>query len=234
MIIEITGIPGVGKSTIIEKLKKEFSLNKKIVFDIKKYICKFEFLSNSLFFFDLILLCNFFKLKKQDLIIFFESLKKILDSKNSFFNKINILRNCYKKIVIHRILQKNDSLFFVDEGISHLPFNLFVDGDSNFTQNELEVFMSNNVYNDFILIVDSDDSIIKKRLENRGINNHRRLSTLTDKEIEHFLHHSRRIIELIKIKTNRKYIYMNENEINIKEIISNMEKEIVFNFKKIN
>ena len=140
MVIEFTGIPGAGKSTIIngvfEKIGKPY-----FIIDIEAYI-KALFLINlpCTLGYDIMLLFNFFRLKKEDYVLMSESIKQLRENKNSLKHKINIFRNIFKKLVINRILHTKDKYFLIDEGISHIPISLFVDIDTEIDISKAEAF----------------------------------------------------------------------------------------------
>ena len=115
MIIELTGVPGSGKSIVFNELRKELD---NIIFVTKK-----SFPLEILFIFSL--LFNYSIYKKY---IFF--IKMIFQSSNSFYHKINILRNTIIKLVLFTKYNDKDGKYLFDEGVSHIPFNIFVDSSS--------------------------------------------------------------------------------------------------------
>jgi dephospho-CoA kinase len=216
MIIELTGIPGSGKSTILKKLEHELKDNI-YIFDIKKYILGF---SANTFVFDIVLLLNFFRLKNSD----WNSLKKIFEivkaSGNSFFHKINILRNSYKKFVIYRMINKRNKIFFIDEGVSHIPFTVFVDISKDINSNEIKKFLNMIPSTDKILMIDAPEDMLLQRVIKRGSTGHRRINFSQKEDIVRFMQQSREVLEIIK-KHYDVYVYINDNkDIDIKKIIN--------------
>jgi len=202
-IIEITGIAGVGKSHVLNKLLK----NKNSISDmeiIKKYHIT-----------DIYLVYLFFKTKNS-----LELLRVILDITKelnmSLLDKINFVRNTIKKIGKQSYLSNiefiDDRVVLIDEGISHIYQNV-VTGK---TQNNLKIFILLNKFislvklPDKVIVVDAPTPIVIKRLENRG---HKRL--INHKDIERFVESSKKNLSIVyknfpKIKT-----IMNEREENV-------------------
>ena len=216
MIIELTGIPGSGKSTILKKLKEELK-DEKYIFDVKKYILRF---SGNTIIFDIILLVNFFRLTKADREALSKIFKILKKSKNSIFHKINILRNSYKKFIIYRMLDKIDNrIFFIDEGISHIPFTLFVDISKSINIKEIDNILEFLPKVDKILNIDADDKILLERVIQRGKKGHRRIDFSNKENIVKFMRQSRQVSDKVKKYHNNFYTYVNINEnIKIKEI----------------
>jgi thymidylate kinase len=216
MIIELTGIPGAGKSTILKNLKSELN-DKKYIFDVKKYILGF---SGNTFVFDMVLLVNFFRLTKDDRKSLSKIFKILKQSKNSTFHKINILRNSYKKFIVYRMLSEIDNrIFFIDEGISHIPFTLFVDISKSINIKEIDDILEFLPKVDKILNIDADDEILLERVIQRGKKGHRRMDFSKKENIVKFMQQSRQVLDKIKHYHNNFYTYINIDEnIKIKEI----------------
>jgi len=213
MIIEFTGIPGSGKSTILKRLEGDLS-NEKYVFNIKRYIIGFD---APTVVYDLYLLFFCFRLSKHDIEFLSEIVNIVLKSKNSFFHKVNIIRNSYKKIVINKILQNKDKVFFIDEGISHIPFTLFVDVNKEIDTYEIERFINSVEYNNELFIIDAEDQVLTDRVIKRGKEGHRRIDFTQEQLVKKFMQQSR--IVLNEIKKNCKYKeYNNIGKIDIMKI----------------
>lgn len=215
MIIEFTGIPGSGKSTILATLKKEVT-NKKFIFDIKKYLLGFQ---GNTFLFDFYLLINIYRIEKEDIGLLKIIFKIVSKSKNPFFHKINILRNSYKKIVINALIKNKDEVFFIDEGLYHIPFTLFVDEDEILDKNEVVSLIHRLPQQNLLLIVDATDEILFKRVLHRGKNGHRRINFDSTDDTVAFMKQSREVLEMIKM-TVKHELYINTQEIiETKEIL---------------
>ncbi|MCP4118774.1 MAG: hypothetical protein GY737_25940 [Desulfobacteraceae bacterium] len=178
MIIEITGVPGSGKTTIINQLIAN-PKNNCTLFS-PELIC--QFLHMKIFplfvkkiisdiFLVFILACNLFKYKE----ILFVGFLKVMQTNESLIFKLNIFRNIMLKIAGFEagvtIFKKKRLLF--DEGISHIPFNLA--DYTNFEQQTLTTsikLLAGPYSNVNLLLIDHCQIDIVKRLKCRG---HKRL-----------------------------------------------------------
>jgi len=219
MIIELTGIPGSGKSTILQVLKNNLK-EEKYVFNIPEYILGF---SSHIIIYDFFLLLYCFRLKFKDWKLLKIIVKLIFKSNNNLFIKINLVRNSYKKLVINQLLQNTDRVFFVDEGLSHIPLNIFVNENINLSNNDLKVFLQSLEIKNKILLIDANDKILLDRVLVRGQEGHRRMDFTDELKVKKFMEHSRRVLEYLK--NHYEYIlFLNEKkEINVDEIIKKLE-----------
>jgi broad-specificity NMP kinase len=218
MIIEVSGIPGVGKSSVIEKLIEE-NESSNVIFDVKEYILKNCFFTfKNVFFYDLILFLSFFLLKWKDVIVIYYSCIFIIKDDNSIFNKFNILRNIIKKMIIHRYAISKDKIFFIDEGITHILFNLFVGNTKKYSEDVIISFLLRLPSPDKILIIDAPDDIIKKRIKDRGESGHNRIDFTKVDRFENFMNQSRKVIEIIKENSNPIIFLNTNNDFDLKEI----------------
>lgn len=219
MIIELTGTPGAGKSTILEKLKKH-PFKEEVIFDIEKFVFKESFrIGSGKLLYDLVVLSKLSLLGKQDLKILKLSFGLLKKSGNKMFTKINIFRNILKKIILHRFLSKFDKIFIVDEGLSHIPLSLFVDVSKNIDFQLLQKIMNCLPLKVDILLIDASDDVLLNRVVVRGKEGHRRIDFENEESIQTFMNQSREVIEAIKVFFNPS-IYMNEEyEIDIHEIL---------------
>jgi broad-specificity NMP kinase len=212
MIIEFTGIPGSGKSTVFNKIN-----NDNLIKDIKKFFIK----TNNTFLFDLYLVFNFYRLDKNDYKILKFSIKNIKQMRISVFNKINLLRNIYKKLIIYKLLRERPENFLIDEGVIHLLFNVFVGKNIATNKSEIEDFIKILPKPEKLIIIDANDKIIYERLKERG---HKRVNTTNENELKEFLKQSRNVIETIKKYFDSYYVYINEGKIKINEITEYINK----------
>ena len=219
MIIEFTGIPGSGKSTVLKELAKIFREEKRYIFDIQKYFLGFK---TPFFIFDFYLFSKFFILNNKDKEILKLSFNIIMKSNNSFFHKINILRNVYKRLIVFRLVEKEKNrVFFIDEGIYHIPFTLFVDGKSNsIDEKKARNFFEMLDEIDNLIVVDVSDDVILDRVIKRGQKGHRRINFNNEEEIKNFIKQSRKILEIIKELNINKKIYINDKKINNDELLN--------------
>jgi hypothetical protein len=219
MIIEFTGIPGVGKSTIINEIIKS-GIDKTIVIDVEKYIkANFYFNLPGLIGFDIILIVNFFKLKKNDCRLLLKSFVILFFNKNISMHSINIFRNIYKKLVIHRVIQNKNKIFILDEGLSHIPMSLFINVNRDIVNTTVIDFLKYIPRADRLILIDADDSILLKRVLIRGEKGHRRIDFSNRNNVVSFVNKSRDVIEILKKELKPHIYYNNSNVPNFKEII---------------
>ena len=210
MIIELTGIPGAGKSTII-KLISELELRYPLILSVEKYIKnKFFIKLPGTIGFDIILLLNFYKLKKKDYILLSKSLSILINGNNLVKHKINIFRNIFKKLVMNRFIQNKKDIFLVDEGLSHIPMSLFVDINSHIVKNEVIDFLKKLPKIDNILLIDTDDFTLIKRVIKRGKGGHKRIDFSQKKKVTQFISKSRVILDILTQQFNPT-VYLNTN-----------------------
>lgn len=227
MIIELTGIPGAGKSTVLESLKA-LQDNSVFVFNIQDYIVSRAFLPlPGKIGYDVVLLGHIFLLGGEEWQVLKYAFSHIKKSKNSFFHKINILRNILKKLIIHRYIQDRDEVFFIDEGISHIPFNIFVDVGDMLNNEEVKIFLKLLPSVDKVLTIDAPDELLLERVIERGSEGHRRIDFNSEENVECFMQQSREVLELLKMHFNG-YIYNNiKKEIDREEIMNQLGLENV-------
>ncbi|MCK4440924.1 MAG: hypothetical protein KAU90_02895 [Sulfurovaceae bacterium] len=194
-IIEITGVAGVGKSYILNKLleKKKYTISDMEI--IRRYHIT-----------DIYLFYLFFR-SENSLKLFRIILDITKELNMSLFDKINFVRNTMKKVGKQRYLSHidfvDDRVVLVDEGISHIYQNI-VTGK---TQNNLKILILLNKFisliklPDEVIVIDAPTPLIVERLKERG---HKRLRGC--KDIERFVENSKRNLSIIgkkfpKIKT---------------------------------
>lgn len=206
MIVEFSGLPGSGKSTIYNELNKNIS---NVTFILNN---KFNII-NEIYLFIFFLL-NIFKTYKYIYLF-----KIVVKSENSLFDKFNIIRNIIKKISKFLIYKNQKGVFVFDEGISHIVFNLFVDSSSR-DINEKEIKKSFNILPlpDMLFMLSADKSLIIDRLKNRG---HKRIKFDDNTKVENFINKSFTIQELIKeeFKKNIEVVEIINNNANIAKVI---------------
>jgi dihydroorotase-like cyclic amidohydrolase len=137
------------------------------------------------------------------------------------------LRNIIKKFIIYRYIQNKEEVFFIDEGITHIAFNIFVDIDKKIDDEEIKRFLKTLPKVDRLIVIDAEDSDLLDRVIKRGKEGHRRINFDSDEDVELFMKQSRIVLNVIK-KELKGYIYMNVGrEIKTKEIIQNIGLENV-------
>jgi deoxyadenosine/deoxycytidine kinase len=222
MIIELTGIPGAGKSTILESLKNGQE-SEGYIFDIQSYILKKSLLPlQGKIAYEFVLFMYTYLLKRSD----WELLKNIFMivkcSSNSLFHKVNILRNSLKKMIIYRYIKEKDEIFFIDEGVSHIPLTVFVDIGQRIRTDELEVFLEHIPPVASLLIIDAPDETLLERVIARGKEGHRRMDFDLNGNVECFMQQSRKVLKLVENHFGG-YVYQNiEKNIDTKKIMNEL------------
>ena len=223
MIIEFTGLPGVGKSKVISELSEQ--LKGRIVCDIPFYLFKIKnqnFLG--IVVIDILLFLNLRKLGKNDFILVFKAIKKVINDSNSVFNKLNIIRNIIKSLITFRLIEHDLEVFILDEGPIHSLLYLFAENE------EADVIYDYRIFYDLLpkanklIVVDEKDSVIINRIKSRGAGSHRRM-IFKDKNILNFVRSSRSIIEFVKRNTKNHLVFNNQSSAKIN--ISIIKKEIL-------
>ena len=194
MIIEITGVPGSGKSELYNLLKKNQTL------------FKFPSDKNKNIFFEFKLLLFF--IYNYSLMNNFKSIfKSIFKSKNSLFHRLNILRNTIKKFSLFHYYHRKDGVYIIDEGISHLPFSLFVDSyKKRILKSRVDLILNFLPMPNILFIISASETIATERLKIRG---HKRMQLLDKEKTDIFISKSYEVKKLIKKYYNGK-IQMHE------------------------
>jgi len=239
MIIELTGIPGVGKTAVFNELRILSKSNTRYIFPLKEKILKqynLSVVANGIIgivVYEVILYITVIKKIKQYRTLLKLCIRKTKESSNSIFNKVNILRNIFKKIGIFTIIRddKENNVYFIDEGLIHIPFNIFVDGSKKvYTPEEYNDIFELINKPDVVIIFDADDAILRDRVISRGDKSHRRIVFNDTSKFDQFLNQSRAVVEWLKINLKEKTEVININNDGIVSI-SDISEEIL---KKIN
>jgi len=179
MYIEITGEPGVGKSYCSGHLADDTYLKYPITDRILSVV------------FELFSLPFFLMLVNPKILIY--CVKYSFKADHRLLFKLNVFRNVIKKIVFFRLTSFFSSKnFFVDEGISHLPFLFAItDKDEFITFCTLFSAYLSKLH---LVRVSSSNEIIKSRVLARG---HKRLTGKNDEYREEFFKNNRTVAILI-------------------------------------
>ena len=200
-VIEVTGVAGVGKSHIIDKLIKK---RDNILLDTE-IVQRYNLTDSYMFYL-------FFKVDNSFRILIL-ILKIAYELNMRFYDKINFIRNSIKKVAkdyFLRDIYSENRIVLVDEGISHLYQNIV--GVKK--QNDLYILLlvdkliSNLTFSNEILIVNASSQTVIKRLYERG---HERLNSL--EEITTFVQKSRQNLSKMKKKFSNIMQIFNEDKI---------------------
>ena len=199
MIIEITGVPGSGKSSIWRILEKK--INK------TKFVLGYNNIFNEI----QLLVFYLYNHENNNRYNFIFSM--ILKSNNTLYHKLNIVRNVIKKIAIYSKYKDKKKLYIFDEGVSHLPFNVFVDSSKKNTSNiEISNFINRIPTPDLLLLINAGKKETTTRLKDRG---HKRIDLSNDEKREVFISKSfivrDQVIKYYK-NNNKKYKIITNND----------------------
>ncbi|PNX50180.1 MAG: hypothetical protein BV458_13690 [Thermoplasmata archaeon M9B2D] len=122
----------------------------------------------------------------------------VRQSTNALFHKINILRNTLKKLVIYRYISDRNERFLIDEGVSHIPFTVFVDIGRTISGEKLEALLRDLPPVDLLLVVDAPDDVLLDRVIDRGSKGHRRINFDSHEDVVVFMQQSRKVVEYVK------------------------------------
>ncbi len=198
-VIEVTGVAGVGKSYIINKLMKK---SDNIVLDIE-IIDKYNL--NDFYLFYL-----FFKVKNSFKII--KLIIKIAYELNMpLYNRVNFVRNSIKKVAKEYFLThiyNEDRIVLVDEGISHLYQNIITTNRQNnpYILSLVNQIISNMRLSLEVVIVDASSDIIIKRLHQRGhgrVKNLEEIKTFVKQSKQNLIEMKKRFINSIEISNEK-------------------------------
>ncbi|PNX52938.1 MAG: hypothetical protein BV458_07030 [Thermoplasmata archaeon M9B2D] len=222
MIIELTGIPGAGKSTVIEKLKNTLQ-SKELVFDLQAYVLERSVLPiRGKIAYELLLYRHILLLKPSDWKLLINLFSIVRISNNTLFHKINIVRNTLKKLIIYRYVKDRKEVFLIDEGVTHIPFTAFVDVGKKISGEKVERFLRDIPPVDHLLIVDAPDDLLLERVVARGAKGHRRINFASKEDIVEFMQQSRRVLEYIKKYFGASLYQNTDQEIDTDEIIKKL------------
>ena len=188
MIVELTGIPGSGKSTLALQLATQFecqivegnSLFRTDIFGkgrlaghISFAIADFRAMANAT-----LALSESHVLRA----VMVKYLQRLSQCKAPSIHRINMIRNTLLKVATQREMALSpDKLFVVDEGLTHLPQNVFVDNtQAEFDSIKNEVCELARVVPtpDILIFLDLDFTSAVERLKLRG---HRRFGSESKK-----------------------------------------------------
>jgi len=190
LIVEISGAPGSGKTTLLCKVREYFARDSYVkIIDWKrnKWFLDLKFLiwggvSFGIEEWSIIRACN-------------DIMKS--SSKIPIIHRMNILRNCIKKLSVAKILKGKNKIFFIDEGTWHIPYSIFVDGNSEIVdRSQIESFLELLPMVDTLVIVKTNnlDELVNRILRRKE---HRRIDFSSLYKVKNFLIQSLQVQEII-------------------------------------
>lgn len=203
MIYEVTGMPGVGKSTFLHRCEEqcpgEFVIFSDQALDGRLWLPFLGGVLGKIINQLILLLYGLGGGKKAwRLLVYVVRALKELDE--SLFVKINILRNAILKIGRHRFIERrmSDENVMIDEGLVHLAFNIsdYSDRKQDVDTVGLLELISAFTGNAVLVIYDpAVEESIQDRLEAKQ---HKRVVRYTSEEKERFTNINRRVIISIR------------------------------------
>ncbi len=182
-VIELTGAPGSGKTTFIEKnypdrfvllggLPLSFRTGKRVLYSI-------------------VLFLYAIRIRALSLGQIWWLVKKAVTYDETLFAKINALRNSITKFGYNFFERHTDASLIIDEGISHIPFIL---GLENKEISDFIYQFNQHLAEIRIIFIDSlPKEILEKRIIKRG---HKRVRA--GRDVERFVAKNTRIAEYYK------------------------------------
>ena len=203
MIFEITGVPGAGKTTLLRKVTKKNDNNILLFSDdlVLKHF-KLDFIELNLLrrmLSDFILLVIFFRHFNNYRTFMTHVISLLMNNSERILIKINVLRNIFLKLGRFHFIEKNfvQEVVLVDEGISHIPFNLIdYSGKRGIDIELLLEHLSAQVSKVKVVIIDHESIDVKRRLNIRG---HKRMKKRKSANfLNQFAHLNNQVIEAYK------------------------------------
>jgi thymidylate kinase len=214
MIIEFTGIPGAGKSTLIESVRFKLIEQGLTVQTPNEYIFSRLPISPpsnpilSILLIDIILIPWIVRSlgNSTSRKILTSGLQEISRSKNHLIITINLCRNFLKKLGITTLLKKRPAqeiekvIILWDEGITHSPQLLFVNSTTTPDRASLSKFIDALPLPNLVLFLDTEVTVALDGVMKRGsswkIPGKTKRMGASAEAIEKFLHSSKTVFDL--------------------------------------
>jgi hypothetical protein len=234
MIVEITGIPGVGKSTLFAKASERIQ-NRVILFSEDMVLKRFNahLLMNPLLkrlIADLVLFATFLRHRDKYKEFLFIAAKTALSVKESLPFRLNIIRNLILKFGRYEFIRKTyqDQIIICDEGVSHIPFNLIdYSGRKRLDVEDVLRRLSSVLGKINVILLERDAHEVQQSLKQRG---HKRVSKNSAYSLEQFVKYNHLLVQNYKsapedIFRSRSHILLSsDGERNVETFISALKK----------
>lgn len=213
-IIEITGSPCSGKSTILKSINVlDSNISFRRIYGNPYARSNVFYLNVQKLFFCLLGLYETSNPLKKFL------LRKIYSSESRFIHQLRLIFHTFLKLGRQSYLLKkpSDENILIDEGISHIPFNLFL------TESDISKYLSllpNEYKKNKVYCLFESEALLYTRLGKRG---HKRLVN-SDLAIKDFITKNNTVYHLIRIKY--KHFFENYGESN-SDAFQNIERFIL-------
>ena len=207
-IIELTGMPAVGKTTLLEKVRSHLNgdcvfFSDVLVLSRHQFLQRVSFISRLLM---ILILCAALVRRIGDYFSFMKScFCTVRAMKYSPKLKLYLWGNILLKLGRYEFVRQKLSggCVIFDEGLSHIPFNLIEYGAGHLPEigsvyTPLETALSNIN----LLVLDQGSVDIERRLLNRG---HKRIRVADRKDIRRFVEYNKAITD--EIIRQSKYYY---------------------------
>ena len=235
MIVEFTGIPCSGKSTIYSLVKESIdNRSLKNIYDAKEYVLQKMFLripqnkAINIILTDLTSLYIFLSLDRDQKRYAFKMLPKIFTLQTGIFNKLNLIRNVIKKIAVYFYILRaaEKRVYIFDEGLIHCFQNVLVGDSLGVNAMNLQDLLSGIPLPDIIIAISVEHDIALERISKRG---HRRIEITSEDSKKNFLNNAQTVIDNIsndKLFSGRIWKYSNNTEEDLLYSASDITKRI--------
>lgn len=199
--IEFIGCTGAGKSTLVRRILDEFR-NRGITLmqrdDCVLGTLGLGWLSNHFIrtvCVDVasLAVCLLHWGRHRELFLF--GIRRVLQLRVTWSEKIYLLRNFLKKIGIHELIRTHapqSGIALIDEGALHAAHNLFVHVSARFTSKQLSTFTQLVPLPDVAVYIRQPDRVLIARTLERG---HRRIPDLSYHSVERFIRQAVEVFE---------------------------------------
>jgi hypothetical protein len=196
MIIELTGLPGAGKSTFIREYRRRNNAIK-VIKDIHQHLFPFLEKRSSILLLDILLYRFIYLLSENDVRSIFYSARILIGVRDKILNRGNVFRNIIKIHIINRIANRLTGIFLIDEGVSHIPY-ILLQGYPYKKSAQVNTLLEKLSSNNDVVFLDTPFPTVVENNIKRGEQGHRRMRPFNKNSIELYLEEANIIGEIIK------------------------------------